>query len=80
MNFTRKSRTTSLILTVLFGPLGLLYSSIVGGILLTLIAVVSAPTVVGPIICWLLAIALGDDRTHRHNKSLEKLESMLARG
>ncbi|EKO3556527.1 hypothetical protein P0F40_000867 [Vibrio metschnikovii] len=78
MNITPKSRMTSLVLTILFGPLGAFYSTIAGGIVLTLIALVSAPTVIGPIVCWLLAIAIGDHCTYKHNKNIENLKEMLS--
>lgn len=53
---TPKSRGTALLLTILFGPLGLLYISIAGGIILTLLAVLLSWTVIVPIICWVASI------------------------
>lgn len=77
MNITEKSRGTSFLLTLLFGPLGLLYSSIAGGLILTVIALASAVTIVGPIICWVLAILIGDHLTHKHNKNARELKMIL---
>ena len=67
-----KSRGTSLILTILFGPLGLLYSTIAGAAILTLLAVISAATVVGPLVCWVLAIAIGDHATYKYNAGINE--------
>ncbi|EKO3727508.1 hypothetical protein GCS56_001685 [Vibrio metschnikovii] len=78
MNITPKSRITSLVLTILFGPLGAFYSTIAGGIVLTLIALVSAPTFIGPVVCWILAIAIGDHCTYKHNKNIDSIKEMLS--
>lgn len=78
MNLSEKSRAVSFLLTLLLGPLGLLYSSIAGGIILIIVAVVSAPTIIGPIVCWLLAILIGDHCTHKHNKSIREFKGMMA--
>ncbi len=66
-----KSRITSFILTVLIGPLGLMYSSVLWGAVLTIIAVAGAATVVVPVVVWVLSILLGDSFTYNHNKKLE---------
>lgn len=71
MNLNRKSRGTSFLLTLLFGPLGLLYSSVIGGIVLTVVAIATAPSLVGPILCWVAAIIWGDYATQGHNKSVD---------
>jgi len=65
-----KSRITSFILTVLIGPLGLLYSSVLWGVVLTIIAIAGAPTVVVPVGVWILSILLGDSFTYNHNKKI----------
>jgi hypothetical protein len=53
-----KSQTSGFLLTLLFGPLGLLYSSVIGGVILLVIAVVAAATIIVPVICWLISIVL----------------------
>lgn len=78
MELLQKSRLVSFLLTILFGPLGLLYSSIAGGLILTLIAVVFHWTIFIPILCWLLAIILGDSLTYRYNKNAELLVKTLS--
>ncbi|HIF9551108.1 TPA: hypothetical protein ACX6S2_003432 [Photobacterium damselae] len=64
--------------TVLLGPLGLFYSSVVGGLILCVIAFVSLATVIGPVICWILAIAIGDHCTYKHNKNIDNIKSLVA--
>jgi len=65
-----KSRMTSFLLTLLLGPLGLLYSSVVWGIILIVVAIASSPTVFGPIVVWILSIIMGDSMTVNHNEKL----------
>ena len=77
MNLNPKSRLVSLVLTVLLGPLGLFYSSVVGGLILCVIAFVSLATVIGPVICWILAIAIGDHCTYKHNKNIDNIKSLV---
>lgn len=71
LNINTKSRLTSLILTLLIGPLGLMYSSILWGAILTIIAFLGAPTVVVPLGVWILSILLGDSFTYNHNKRIQ---------
>ena len=77
MNLNKKSRITSFLLTLLLGPLGLLYSSVIGGIVLLIIAILSAPTLIGPMVCWFLAVIIGDSATHKHNKGVERFEQLM---
>lgn len=42
MNLNENSRTASFFLTFFLGPLGLLYSSVVGGVILIVMAIASA--------------------------------------
>jgi hypothetical protein len=51
-----KSTGVALLLTIFFGPLGLLYVSVVGGLVLTVISLLLFWTVFVPIICWVAAI------------------------
>ena len=73
MNLRAKSRSTSAILTFLFGPLGLFYSSAAGAVVLILVAIASAATMVGPVLCWGAAIYWGDHTVRRHNESVAAL-------
>lgn len=73
MNLNKKSRGTAFVLTLLFGPLGLLYASAGGGFALIVIALATAPTVIGPILCWLGAMAWADHAAQKHNQSVDML-------
>ena len=79
MNLTKKSRLTSFVLTLLLGPLGLLYGSAAGGVILIILALVSAPTIIGPVICWVLAIAIGDSSVYKHNKGIDEFKMLMRR-
>jgi hypothetical protein len=73
----KKSRTTSFLLTLLLGPLGLLYASLGWGLILLIVAVLLAPTIVVPLFCWVLSIALGDHIVHRHNQGIDELIGLI---
>lgn len=55
-----KSRTTSAVLTVLFGPLGLFYTTTIGAIVMIVAAIATAATIVGPLLVWVGAVFWGD--------------------
>jgi hypothetical protein len=78
MNITKKSRMTSFFLTLFLGPLGALYGTVIGGFILLVIAVVTASTIVGPLICWFLAIGISDSAVVKHNEGVDKLLEALA--
>lgn len=77
MNITEKSRLTSFFLTLLFGPLGLFYSSMAGAIALSILAVASYATIIGPILCWMFAMGIGDHCVVKHNKNAAELKDIL---
>ena len=65
-----KSRTTSAVLTILFGPLGLFYTTVWGALALTVLAFVSAPTIIGPVFAWVVSVFWGDSLVKKHNSTL----------
>jgi len=67
-----KSRIISLILTILLGPLGLMYSSVLWGVILLIVALVGAPTLFIPAGVWIVSIIAGDSATYNHNIKIEK--------
>jgi len=73
LNLKEKSRVTAAVLTVLFGPLGLFYSSAAGAIVLVIVVLITAGTVVGPFLCWAASIYWGEYRVRRHNESIALL-------
>ncbi|PQJ84443.1 hypothetical protein BTO22_12970 [Aliivibrio sifiae] len=78
MNLNEKSRLVSFLLTLFFGPLGLFYSSIAAALVLCIIAFMSASTIIGPIICWVLAMAIGDHCTYKHNKNISQIKDLIS--
>ena len=72
-----KSQGLGFILTLLFGPLGLFYSSWVAALILCVIAIVSVASIIGPIVCWILAIPIGYAAVSKHN---EKVKAVAALG
>lgn len=77
MNLNEKSRGISFLLTLLLGPLGLFYSTIAGALILFVITIVTAPSIIGPVICWILAIIIGDHYTHKHNKNIAEFKALM---
>jgi hypothetical protein len=74
----QKSSGTAILLTVLFGPLGLLYVSIPGGLVLTLITLVLSWTIIVPIVCWIASIiwaAMGANSANQ--KALTQVNQMM---
>ncbi|MCV3265265.1 hypothetical protein OGZ01_32690 [Vibrio harveyi] len=78
MNLNPKSRLTSFLLTLFFGPLGLFYSSLSGAIALVVIAIATSATVIIPVICWLLAIGIGDHCTVKHNNNIDNIKNLVS--
>jgi len=74
----QKSMTAAFFLTLFFGPLGLAYCSWIGLVILAVIAIASASTVVGPVLCWLVSIPVGMLAVSRHNKKVVATASLMA--
>lgn len=73
-----KSVAGALWFSVLLGPVGLLYSSVIGGIVMILLcfASLSAKLYVSAIVFWLSSCVWSVAATNRYNKKiLQKLES-----
>lgn len=66
-----KSQMAGFILTLLLGPLGLFYSSWVAALILCVIAIASAASIIGPVICWLLAILISFFSVSKHNEKIK---------
>ena len=66
----RKSHIISLILTFIFGPLGLFYSTIGGAIALTILAIAigSITLGIGALFLWPVAMIVGFFAVNRHNR------------
>ena len=74
----KKSRIVSLLLTLVLGPLGLMYSSVLWGAVLLIVAILGAATVAVPAFIWVLSILLGDSFTYNHNQKIEKQAKFLS--
>ncbi len=74
MIVTEKSRGVSFSLTLLSGPIGLLYATIPGGLILIVVALVTAPTIIGPVVC-----STGDYAVQQHNAAIRQLVATLNR-
>ena len=70
MNVIHKTQGASFLLTLFFGPLGLLYASVGRGLFWILIAVLFSWTVIIPIACWPIAIIEGFLAVRRHNNNV----------
>ena len=62
-----KSQLAGFLLTLFLGPLGLFYSSWVSALILCVIAIASAASIIGPVVCWLLAIIISFFSVNKHN-------------
>ena len=67
-----KSVGISILLTILFGPLGMFYSTILGAIIMCLISILicSFTLVLGLLIIWPICIIWGAVATSSHNKEI----------
>lgn len=72
-----KSQGLGFALALILGPLGLFYSSWVAALILSVIAIASATSIIGPIICWILAILISFAAVSKHN---EKVKAAAALG
>lgn len=73
----KKSQIVGLILTLLLGPLGLMFSNVIAGVVLLIIGILGAPTIIIPAICWGLSVLLSFWFIHSHN-SKTKAFAMLS--
>ena len=72
-----KSSTTGFLLTLFLGPLGLFYSSWIAALILCVIAIFSAATIIGPIICWIIAMIISFSSINSHNEKVEATANLM---
>lgn len=77
MNFNTKSKLLGFLLAVVLGPLGYMYASFKGGVILSALAVLAAPTIIVPVACWLLAIVMAPVSVGKHNRNVEMTINLL---
>ena len=68
----KKSQIIGLILTAIFGPLGLFYSSVPAAIAMVILAIFAGSTlcIVGALFVWPLCMLLSLFTVHRHNRAV----------
>lgn len=77
MDLSSKSKGVSVTLTLLLGPVGLLYSSVPAALIMAFITFVSLATVIIPVLCWLFSIFLGVHYVDKHNTNVKRLIALL---
>lgn len=79
--YVKKSRLTSLVLTLIFGPLGIFYSSGFAALAMLIITIVTAVVTagVGLLVVWPLCVAIGDHSTHKHNENRKAFLAAMGR-
>lgn len=75
----QKSVGIAILLTVLFGPLGMLYSTIAGGLIMLLISIVLGVFTmgVGSLLVWPITIIWGAVAASSHNKKQAEVTQVL---
>ena len=75
-----KSTGVSIILAVLFGPLGMLYSTVAGGVIMMIVTlIVGALTFgIGLFVTWPICVVWGALAARAHNKKLNGLVTAIA--
>ena len=68
----QKSMGITILLTILFGPLGMLYSTILGGVIMIFVSVIIAMFTLGfgLLITWPVCVIWGAVATNKYNKNL----------
>ena len=71
-----KDQRLGFVLALFFGPLGLFYGSWVAALILCVITFISAATVIGPVICWILAILINFPAVRMHNEKVKAVAAL----
>ena len=80
INAHKKRHADSLILTIFFGPLGVMYSSLGGGVFLTFAALLLSWTIIVPVGIWIASPLVGASCVADHNRKLRAKAEMIASG
>jgi hypothetical protein len=79
MNLTKKSRGLAFALSFLLGPIGVLYASGIGGLILILLTIATAATVAVPLLLWIAGWAIADNAVVKRNAAVDEFKALLAR-
>lgn len=74
----QKSSVLAFLLALLLGPIGLLYASPMWGVIGTLVALVSAASIVGPVIIWMLSVLSAPFLVSKHRRKLRAEAKLLS--
>ena len=75
-----KNKGLGFVLALLLGPLGLFYSNWIPALILCAIAFASAASIIGPFICWILAIIISIPAINNHNQKVKAAAALGVRG
>jgi ABC-type transport system involved in multi-copper enzyme maturation permease subunit len=73
-----KSKGVSLVLTILFGPLGLLYTRWLAALILLVLSISLFTTVIVPVLCWIISIIMGHSGVDQYNQRLQATADLMA--
>lgn len=70
----KKSMGIALLLSLLFGPLGLLYSSIMGGVVMLVLSLIIVPLTlgIGALITWPICVIWSIIAVRKHNAEIDR--------
>ena len=72
-----KSEFAGFLLTFFFGPLGLFYCNWISALILTLVAIASATSIIGPIICWIIAMIINFPYVNKYNSKVRATAELM---
>ena len=67
----KKSQSTGIILTMLLGPWGLMYSNKYVALVYMVLLIITVPTIVIPVFLWVLSIPTSIYCVKQHNDDVE---------
>lgn len=77
INSHSKSQIAGFLLTLFLGPLGLFYSSWVAALILCVIAFTTAISIIGPVLCWIVAIVISFFSVSKHNEKVRTTAELI---
>jgi len=74
----KKSPVLAFVLALLFGPVGYLYAHAIAGVILTVAAVLTYSTVIGPFIIWGVCLIGAPLTVQEYNRKLRSKAELIA--
>lgn len=75
----KKSKTTAVLLAFLLGPIGVLYAHALIGFIMIVIAIITASTVVIPLVLWLFGMFIAASAVDAHNKEVDEFKDLMTK-